>query len=150
MAIFKSDAAKGIVTPPNPQTAGVDYTMRYVFPVPTSGLAVGDIFEIACIPAGCRPTNIFIDCDDLDSGAGIVFDVGVMSGKWQDDGARTCGNEFFAASTLGQAGGVAFPTKKEAFRVPPAAVARSIGVKINTLPAGAVAGVIGITVSVAN
>ena len=148
MAIFKSDAAKGLVATPNPQVAGADHTVRYSMSVPVTGLTAGDILELACIPAGCRPTDISVDIDDLDSGTAMVFDVGVMSGKWQDEGARTCGNEFFAGSTLAQTGGVAFPTKKEAYRVAAASTARSIGVKITTLAGTAVAGQIGLTVTV--
>jgi hypothetical protein len=149
MAIFKSDAAKGLVAVPNPQIAGADYTVRYSMQVPTTGLTANDILEMACIPPGCRVTNMVIDTDDLDSGTAMVFDVGIMSGKWQDEGTRTCGNEFASASTLAQAGGVLNPTRKEAYRTAPAAVARSIGIKITTLAGTAIAGTIGITVSVA-
>jgi hypothetical protein len=62
--------------------------------------------------------------------------------------ARTCGAEFFAASTVGQAGTVARPTVKGAFRVAPTAKDRSIGVKVLLQAATPAAGVIGLTVLV--
>lgn len=149
MPIFKGDAAKGLTSTPNPLMAGADYTMRYSMAVPQTGMLVGDILELAYIPPGCRVTNIIIDIDDIDSGTGVVFDVGIMSGKWQDEGARTCGNEFVSGATTGQTGGVVSASRKEAYRTAPAAIARSIGVRFSALAQTPVAGQIGITVSVA-
>jgi len=69
-----------------------------------------------------------------------------MSGAWGDGGVRTCGNEFFAASTTPQAGGAARPTAAAAYRVARSDQRRSIGVKINTAAATGAAGTIGLTV----
>ena len=71
--------------------------------------------------------------DDLDSGAApaIAFDVGIMSGDVGDNvSARTCGNELFSASNIGQAGGVARATQVSAFTIAPIDNHRSIGVKV--------------------
>lgn len=150
MARFLSEAAKGTLSTPNPGFAGVAVTHRYTINVPTT-VAVGDVLEIACIPPGCRAADIVVDSDKLDSNGSpvIAFDVGVMSGGWGDpDPARTIGAEFFAASNVAQAGGVARPTIASAYRVSHAAAARSVGVKITTRAATAVAGSIGITLTV--
>lgn len=147
MATIQSDAAKGLLTPPNAYLAGVETVMRYSMAVPT-GVAANDILELACCPAGHRVTEIIQDTDDLDSDGSpaIAYDIGFMSGKWQDTGARTCGAEFYSGSTLARAGGVDRPTLKTAYRDAGAAYPRSIGVKITTVAATAAAGSIALTV----
>jgi len=148
MTIFQSDAIKGIVPTPYPAFAGVAVTTRFTITVPATA-AANDILEAVIIPAGTRPADIFIDADDVDGGAGITFDLGVMSGAvGSKDPARTCGAEFFAASALGQTGGVAHPTLVSAYRVAASNVERSIGIKIKTAAATPQAGVIGITLTV--
>ncbi len=150
MAIFQSDAAKGLQTPPNAHLAGVENVTNYSYTFATSGYSVNDIIELACIPAGHRVVEVVEVADDLDSHGTPTFayDIGVMSGKWQDptSGSRTCGAEFFSGDTTGRAGGVARPTLASAYRVGGAAVARSIGLKINALPATAAAGKIDLIV----
>lgn len=148
MAIYQSDAAKGLQTPPNAQLAGVEGVMRYSMTVPTT-IAAGDILELACIPPGMRVTEIIQDADDLDSNGTptLAYDIGIMSGKFGDTTpSRTCGAEFYAGSTLGRTGGVDRPTLASAYRVGGGAAARSIGVKINTAAATPVSGTIGLTV----
>jgi len=91
------------------------------------------------------------DGDDLDSGGSpaILLDVGVMSGKWgENDGGRTCADEFLDGVNTAQAGGVVRPTLKTAFRTSSGAENRSIGVKIATAAATPQAGVLGLTVTV--
>lgn len=148
MTMFQGSAAKGITPVSYPAYAGHVVTQRFSMAVPTT-VANGDILELACIPPGCRPVDLVLDSDDLDTGTpAMTLDVGVMSGEWGDDTAgRTCGKEFFDAATTAQAGGVARPTLAGAYRVAGAAKARSIGVKIVTKAATAAAGEIGLTVS---
>lgn len=148
MTIFQSDAAKGKLPIAYPGFAGSSVAQRYSIIVPV-GVAANDILEIACIPPGTRPADIVFDSDDLDTGAAITFDAGIMSGAWQStDPTRTCGAEFLADSILGQAGGVERPTLASAYRVPVAATERSIGIKIKTVAGTPAQGVIGITLTI--
>ena len=115
-------------------------------------LAQDDILDIGIIPATSQVVNVVIDSDDLDSNGSptIAFDVGVLTGTpGTTDSSRVCGNEFFAASTVAQAGGVARTTKKEAFRVARADTDKSVGVKITAAAATqATSGKIGVSVFV--
>ena len=114
-----------------------------------SAPAAGDILELACIPSNCRVADIILDMDDLDSNGAptIIADVGIMSGDFgKEDNARTCGAEFFSGSNLAQAGGVARPTLKTAYRTTASNVDRGIGVKFTTVAATFQAGAIGLTV----
>jgi hypothetical protein len=150
MGVKQSDAAKGLVPIAYPSYAGCAVSQRFSFAVPAGGLAAGDIIELGCIPPGCRPVDVILDADDLDSNGAptLALDVGLMSGEWGDaDDTRTCGAEFFSASNVAQAGGLARPTLKTAVRVAASDKARSIGVKIATAAATAAAGTIGLTVT---
>lgn len=100
-------------------------------------LAVGDIIDMGIIPANTTVTDLLIDSDDLDSNVSpaLAYDVGVLSGTPGDTGTRTCGTEFFAATTASQAAAVTRMSKGTGFRVAPAAYDRSIGIKITTAAA---------------
>jgi len=149
MTIHQSNAAKGTEPIPYPSNAGEVIAKRYTFDV-TAAIAgaAGDIIELAPLLEGCIIVDMVLDSDDLDSNGAptMKVDVGVMSGAWGDGGVRTCGNEFFAASTTPQAGGAARPTAAAAYRVARSDQRRSIGVKINTAAATGAAGTIGLTV----
>ncbi|WWT39855.1 hypothetical protein [Microcystis phage Mwe-JY25] len=150
MPIFQSDAARGLVTPPMPINAGTPTEMRYQMQIPSSGLLVGDIFELAAIPPNMRVSNLMIDVDDLDTNASplISLDVGIMSGQFGDTNqARTCGSEFWAAFIGARTGGIFMPTAVGALRTGKSPVARSIGVRIVALAATPAAGILGLTVS---
>lgn len=148
MTIHQSEWAKGRFNVPYPSCAGETVTVRGYFTVPANIVEL-DIIELLCLPNGCRPVDVIIDSDDLDTGSpAIVWDVGIMSGTWgDDDPARTCGNELFASVNVSQAGGVARPTKKEAYRIARSGADRSIGLKLVTDAATAAAGEIGLTLS---
>lgn len=150
MGLTQSNHAKGIATAPYPGFAGQAVTHRFTVAIPADA-ALNDIFEVAPVPPGCRPVDIVLDVDDLDTGtAAITLDVGMMSGDFGDnDDSRTCGAEFFDGIDTAQAGGVARPTLASAYRVPVAAKARSIGVKIATAADAGQAGTIGLTVTYA-
>jgi len=146
MSLIQSKYAKGQSAIPYPAFAGEVVAKRYWHQL-TAAPAANDILELAPIPQGTRIINIILDADDLDTGTAITFDAGIMSGNWGDnDASRTIGNEFFAASTLLQGGGVAQPTKKEAYRVTPAINDRSIGIKFTGTLTGFQAGIVGLTV----
>ena len=146
MSLIQSKYAKGQSGFPYPAFAGAVVAKRFWHQL-SAAPVVNDILELAPIPGLSRVIDIIADSDDLDSGTAITFDVGVMSGNWGDnDASRTIGNEFFAASTLAQAGGVAHPTKKEAYRIVTATNDRSIGIKFTGTLTGFTAGIIGLTV----
>lgn len=148
MALIQSKYAKGIVSVAYPSIAGAAVAQRFSH-VLAAALAVGDIIELAAIPAGCRVVDVIFDSDDLDTNGApaMAFDVGIMSGGFGDENpARTCGAEFFAASNVAQAGTVARPTLKSAFRTTPSTIDRSIGIKCTTAAATFQAGQLGLTV----
>ena len=78
-----------------------------------------------------------IDSDDLDSNGSptLAYDVGVLTGTPGDTTRRTCGTEFFAATTASQAAGVTRLAKGTGFRIAPVGYDRSIGIKITTAAA---------------
>lgn len=150
MALLQNDYAKGIKAIPYPDNAATVVGHRFTAAIPATGdgTALNDIIEMAQIPAGCRVLDMILDSTDLDTGGPtITLDVGIMSGDWGDpDPARTCGAEFFAASTVAQAGTAARPTLATAFRTGVATNHRSIGVKIAAAATAKAAGTIGLTV----
>lgn len=106
-----------------------------------AGLAANDVIEMMPIPAGYVVTGVKLSCDDLDTGAGITLDCGLVSGKvGLVDNARTCGNEAFAASTIGQSGGIQTENKVTLLNAAPSTADQSLGLKIGVAAAGLVVG----------
>lgn len=158
MTIYVLPAAEqsGPIPIAYPDCAGDVVVNRYEIDLgsaPLKGvtLAQDDILDIGIIPGTSQVVDVIIDSDDLDSNGTptLAFDVGVLTGTPGTTGSRTCGNEFFAASTVAQAGGVVRTTKKEAFRVARADKDTSVGVKITAAAATqATSGKIGVSVFV--
>lgn len=111
------------------------------FVVP-AGLALNDVIEMGPLPAGYVPIDLIVAFPDLDSNGTptIKFDAGILSGAWLDTGARTCGNEFFAADVTAQAGGLARMNKAAGAQIAPTTAARSWGLKVQTGAATLTAG----------
>lgn len=131
MATLQSDAAKNGFSPIADE-AGDIVCIRSVFAV-VAAPALNDVIEMATVPADMLPVDFTLDLDDLDTAAGLVLDGGWISGLPGDlVTARTCGQEFFAGSTLGQTGGVLRAAIASAFRQVAAPVDRSFGLKIAT------------------
>lgn len=146
MSLFQNDFAKGSRAIPYPANAGVVVAHRYFVDIAAAPV-VNDIYEVAPLPANCRVTDIVVDSADMDSGTTLAFDVGIMSGGFGiNDAARTCGNEFFAATPIAQTGGVARPTKQSAINQAPSGSDRSIGLKCTAAATGFTAGQIALTV----
>lgn len=111
--------------------------------VTVSGVAANDVIEMVVLPAGYVPVDAILVTDDLDSNGSptVTLDLGLISGTaGAADDARTCANEAFAASTVGQAGGLARPTKAAFGQIAPTDADRGIGIK---LAAGAATLVVG-------
>lgn len=128
--------------------AGDEIAVRMVALVGVA-LLINDIIEAGVIPAGFVPVDVEYDVDKLDSNGSptIKLDCGIMSGAvGLVDPARTVGTEFFSQDTSPQAGGMARTARLSAKRVlPDHALDRSIGFKVQTAPATAVASLTGLT-----
>lgn len=118
--------------------AGEEVAQLFEIALPAAALVANDIIELGILPAYNSISDAILVCDDLDTGGSpaLAFDVGIMSGEVGDkDSVRTCGAEIFAASNVGQAGGVARTTLASAFTIAATDKDRSIGVKITTAAA---------------
>lgn len=105
--------------------------------VPRAALVINDILEAVPLPAGHVPVDAWIDTDDIDSATTATFDAGIMPGPvGSTDVTRFPGTEFFAASTIGQAGGLARTTRLQAMRVIATNVDRSMGIRVLAAPTG--------------
>jgi len=98
----------------------------------TAVLVTADTIALCKLPAGHVPVDFMLNSDDLDSGATLVMEVGVIGGA--DSGVLV------AANTLGQAGGMARLDNRLGLRLAPSDVDRMIGVTVTTGAAGVVAG----------
>lgn len=108
-----------------------------------AGIIINDVIEMVNLPAGYVPVEAWLLSEDLDSNGTplVTLDLGVISGTaGAADDARTCGNEGFAASTVGQAGGVASPNKAAFGLLAPTTADRGLGVKIAAAAATLVVG----------
>lgn len=116
----------------------------------TEALEADDIIEMLELPPGYVPVDVILDTDDLDTGTpGITLDVGILDGAVGDTKVanRTNGAEFLAASTVGQAGGIARAAVKGFTRLAPSDSRRSIGVTVKAGPGtGATTGTVSLTV----
>lgn len=122
--------------------AGVEVAQMFEFTIDdTTAIPQNDIIELGVLPGNNEISGATLICDDLDTGTTLTLDVGVMSGDVGDkDDSRTCGDEIFAATDVGQAGGVEHSDLVTAYTIAAAPVDRSIGVKIKTAATGHTAG----------
>ena len=129
MAIaIQSDWAIGRTQTPTSREAGGVVAQRFEATI-DANMDVGDIVELAVLPAYHTVVDAILDTDAL--GAGVNVDVGIMSGAVGDTGGtRTCGNELFSAQDA-SAAAVVRASKSSAFTIAPAGADRSIGVKVS-------------------
>lgn len=141
MTIRASKFAQGQIAFVTSDGAGDTVVNDYFYDLTTAQNITGDIIDIGTLPAYHTVSDMVLIPDDLDTATGMTLDVGVMSGTPGDTvSARTCGAEFFAASTAAQTAAVARPTLASAFKVLPTEADRSIGVKIAAQATTAAAG----------
>lgn len=136
MALFKSKqiaAGKPAVTP---SEAACPVTVVGEF-VTVAGLTAADVIEMVAFPANTIPVDVTLVCEDLDTGGSpaITMDVGLLSGAFNDTGARTCGAEFLSDSNIGQAGGMARANVPAGLLLGWSASDRSLGIKIEAAAA---------------
>lgn len=137
MALYQTPEAKGSIITPGPLRTGEVCCISVDYTIP-AGLALNDIVEMLPLPALCTVVDATLVSDDLDSNGAplIALDVGLLSGDaGKNDAARTIGNEFFAADTIGRTGGVSRMSKAAGFRVAKVDQPRGIGFKVATAAA---------------
>ena len=136
MALFQSKQIAAGYPVPNATDAVDSVPVTAEFAVP-AGLALNDVIEMGGIPEGCIVTDAIVAFEDLDTGGSpaIKFDMGILSGDYGSKGARTCGNEFLAADTTAQTGGVARLNKTDALFLATSNATQSWGFKVNTAAA---------------
>jgi hypothetical protein len=149
MTQIQSKFVTGQKTVATPDQAG-DVCAQVFYIDLAAALALNDIVELGVLPAYSRVVDATLDCDKLDTGGAptLSLDVGIMSGVVGVlDGARTCGNELFAADTSARTGGtLSRLTKNAILRTAETDKDRSIGVKVAAGPqVGAVTGRIALT-----
>lgn len=134
MALFQSNQVKAQKAIPASLDGVATIAITGEFTVP-AGLAANDIIEFGGLPAGHIPVDIVVNFPDADSNGTptIAFDSGLITGRFGDPvlGSRACGNEFFAASTAAQAGGVA-RLSKSLSGVAPSLQEKGWGLKVST------------------
>lgn len=130
MANFQSNQAASRAPIPSGNTATDVVPVVATFVVP-AGLANGDVIEMGALQAGYVPVDLIVAFPDADTGTGITFDAGMLSGNWLDSGARTIGAEFFAGDTTAQTGGIARMNKAAGAQLAPTTNDRSWGLKMS-------------------
>lgn len=97
-------------------------------------LTDGDLIKLCIIPANHVVTGLEIFSADLDSGAGLVFDAGLMDVT----GDVALETVFVSGSTLGQAGGVlGNPATTTMYLSEAAAVDKVLAIEVTTSAVGA-------------
>ena len=96
-----------------------------------------DIIKLHKIPANCIPIDCRLECDDLDSGAGIVVDLALMELGGSD---VITNSELIKDATIGQGGGVvrmdALTSARRAVLEASVEKQRFVALKITTAAAG--------------
>lgn len=111
---------------------GVGLTARTATYEATASLALNDVIEMIPVYAGETVLGLEISADDLDSGAGLILDVGDVA----DD------DRFISNTNVGQAGGIAKHTLGCPYTY---TVDDTIDISVSTAAAGAQAGTLTIT-----
>ena len=136
---FQSDAVTGARPSIDCAEAGEVKAVRGTYDL-AAALVVNDVIELVKIPQGHVIVDAIVDCDDLDSDGSpaIVMDFGEVGGDV---------DALIAASTVGQAGGLARMDQKTGPRLIASSAEMTLGAKVTTAPAtGATTGTIGLTV----
>jgi hypothetical protein len=127
--------------------AGGGYTIVGDHITVAGQMALNNVIELCALPAGMIVSRFTLVAEDLDSNVSptITLDAGILDGQYladlNDVGAlRTCGAQFLAASTVGQAGGVAVSAVAAGHLLAPSFSDRSIGLKVAAAPATLVVG----------
>jgi hypothetical protein len=128
MAVYVSESVATDQTRA-PSEYGMPYDLVAIMGISTA-LAANDILDMVKLPADLVPLGVSVDTDDLDSGTAISLDCGFVTGTPGTTTGRVCGQEFFAGSTVAQAGGIQTDNKVAGRRTMAAPIDRSVGLKV--------------------
>lgn len=147
MAVFQTDYAKGIRPMPVAQGAEI-ISVRMEFSL-TAALAAADIIEFGFLPADHVPVDYVIDNDDLDSGATVTTDFGILTsaGTAVSTAAADGGAKWESAGTWLRGVVPARPVTNPVFRVEPSSANRKVGMVMAAGPSTASSGKIGVTLT---
>lgn len=146
MAVLQTDYAKGIRPMPVAQGAEV-IAVRMEYSL-AAALAAADVIEFGFLPEDHVPVDYMIDNDDLDAGATITADFGLLTaaGTAVSAVAADGGAKWLTASALLQTATNTRPTANTHTRVTPSATSRrKVGMVIAAGPSTASTGKIGVT-----
>lgn len=123
--------------------------VRFELDLLAADLALNDVGAVGILPAGCVPVDVYVDGDDLDSGAAaMVLQIGVCNaGETDLSTAAADGGAHWGVTT---AVNTAFmqrltPNGKAMVNVQSSSSDRKIGYKVGTAPTTPVAGKLGVT-----
>lgn len=137
--LFRGLHSQGRKSAPIPDDAGEVSVQKFSYTFAAStGMGVGDIIEIGELPQGCSVVDVVLIPDDMDTGAALTHDVGIMSGVFgAPDATRTCDNVFIAGSVAARTGVIQRMSAPGGFRVAPDPnQVRGIGIKCTAAAAG--------------
>jgi len=145
MAILQTDYAKGIRPMPVAQGAEV-IAVRMEYSL-AAALAASDVIEFGFLPADHVPVDYLIDTDDLDSGATITTDFGLLTSAGTAVSTATAdgGAKWLSADTGLRSATNLRPTANTITRVQPSSSNRKVGMVIAAGPSTATTGKIGVT-----
>jgi hypothetical protein len=117
----------------------------------SAALELNDVIEMVVLPPKSRIVDVILDTPDLDTNVSptLTLSIGTMAGDSYDPtlAERTVTENIVAASTAGQAGGIARGSVLGFTRIAPVDSERSVGVLVKAAPGtGATTGTISLTV----
>jgi hypothetical protein len=115
MAIVKSSTVSNQTPAPVPFDQAT-VTVVETINLTAAQVAANNVIELGILPAGCVPISYVLAADDLDSGATVTMDLGIVNSGETAISAATAdgGSKWVTASTLAQAGGLLLSTASKA------------------------------------
>jgi hypothetical protein len=113
----------------SPAAAGEVIVADGTLEVTAGQIAVNDLVGLVILPAFCVPLDFILIEDDLDTGAALVQDVGVLNA---DKNGLVSATNFITGTTIGRAGGSLRATALPDALIAPSATDRIIAVKTTT------------------
>lgn len=167
--MFDSEAVKNYANKPTSAKAGAVMMVRGSVSLPAT-LKATDVIRLAVLPAQCELIDFTIDTDDLDSGAALLIDYGLLTALaagWEDDDGKKWyrlgwtwvdnqngkqatldgSNTFLSSSTSSRTAGITRSSLKTVPRAASSNIDRYLAAYISTRAANRVAGTLGFTLS---
>src|SRR5512133_3581378 len=130
MATLLSKFASSQLQTASADRAGDVIVNDYFITLTTAQMTLGAIIDLGLLQANMTVSDMILVPDDLDTGAAMTLDVGLLSGTPGDTAVRTCGAEFFSGAVAAQTGVAVRMSLASGFKVGATSADRSIGVKI--------------------